>query len=91
MSDGLPLTRKDPHTRFDHSDGVVASTLRSPDGVLAVSVEDVRSGPDSDGYEDDPHIHWRVDGTAGVSKGQNGLEPWLFPVLKYCRAKMRLA
>ena len=81
ISDGLPLTRKDPRTRFDHSDGIVALTLRSPNCALAVSLEDVRSGPGRDGYEDDQHIHWRVDGTAGVTEGQDRSETWLFPAL----------
>jgi len=66
------LTRKDPRTTFDHSDGITVSTLRFPSGVLAVSVEDVWSGPRQDGYKDDQHINWRVDGTKGVAKGTIG-------------------
>ena len=66
------LTRKDPRTRFDHSDGITVSTLRFPSGVLAVSLEDVWSGPRGDGYTDDQHIAWRVDGTEGVAKGTIG-------------------
>src|SRR5438445_340686 len=44
------LTRKDPRTCFDHSDGITVSTLRFPSGVLAVSLEDVWSGPRQEGY-----------------------------------------
>ncbi|RUU27560.1 Gfo/Idh/MocA family oxidoreductase [Mesorhizobium sp. M6A.T.Ce.TU.016.01.1.1] len=66
------LTRKDPRTRFDHSDGITVSTLRFPSGVLAVSLEDVWSGPRQEGYKDDQHINWRVDGTKGVAKGTIG-------------------
>ncbi|WP_287240984.1 Gfo/Idh/MocA family oxidoreductase [Mesorhizobium sp.] len=66
------LTRKDPRTRFDHSDGITVSTMRFPSGVLAVSLEDVWSGPRQDGYRDDQHINWRVDGTKGVAKGTIG-------------------
>ena len=66
------LTRKDPRTTFDHSDGITVSTLRFPSGVLAVSVEDVWSGPRQDGYKDDQHINWRVDGAKGVAKGTIG-------------------
>jgi predicted dehydrogenase len=66
------LTRKDPRTRFDHSDGIIVSTLRFPSGVLAVSLEDVWSGPRQEGYKDDQHINWRVDGTKGVAKGTIG-------------------
>jgi len=66
------LTRKDPRTTFDHSDGITVSTLRFPSGVLAVSLEDVWSGPRQEGYRDDQHITWRVDGTHGVAKGTIG-------------------
>lgn len=66
------LTRKDPRTTFDHSDGITVSTLKFPSGVLAVSVEDVWSGPRQEGYQDDQHINWRVDGTKGVAKGTIG-------------------
>lgn len=66
------LTRQDPRTTFDHSDGIVVSTLNFPSGVLALSLEDVWSGPRAEGYEDDQHIAWRVDGTKGVAKGTIG-------------------
>ena len=65
-------TRTDPRTEFDHSDGITVSTLRFPSGVLAVSLEDVWSGPSQDGYDDDQHITFRVDGTDGVAKGTIG-------------------
>ena len=66
------LTRKDPRTKFEHSDGIVVSTLRFPSGVMAVSLEDVWSGPREPGYRDDQHIGWRVEGTEGVAKGTIG-------------------
>ena len=66
------LTRTDPRTQFPHKDGITVSTLRFPSGVLAVSIEDVWSGPREEGYQDDQHIHWRVDGTMGVAKGTIG-------------------
>lgn len=65
-------SRKDPRTTFDHSDGITVSTLRFGSGVLAVSLEDVWSGPRGEGYKDDQHITWRVDGTEGVAKGTIG-------------------
>ena len=64
--------RKDPRTTFAHSDGITVSTLRFASGVLAVSLEDVWSGPRAAGYADDQHINWRVDGTKGVAKGTIG-------------------
>jgi predicted dehydrogenase len=48
------------------------STLRFPSGVLALSLEDVWSGPREEGYKDDQHINWRVEGTEGVAKGTIG-------------------
>jgi predicted dehydrogenase len=77
------LTRKDPRTTFDHSDGITVSTLRFPSGVLAVSLEDVWSGPRQEGYEDDQHINWRVDGTKGVAKGTIGWPKGVASTLTY--------
>lgn len=66
------LARKDPRTRFSHSDGITVSTLKFPSGLMAVSLEDVWSGPREEGYDDDQSIGWRVEGTAGVAKGTIG-------------------
>lgn len=66
------MTRNDPRTTFDHEDGIVVSTLTFPSGVMALSLEDVWSGPREDGYEDDQHINWRVEGTDGAAKGTIG-------------------
>lgn len=65
-------TRTDPRTGFAHSDGITVSTLRFPSGVLALSLEDVWSGPRAEGYRDDQHITFRVEGTRGVAKGSIG-------------------
>lgn len=65
-------TRKDPRTAFEHSDGLVVSTLQFASGLLALSVEDVWSGPREPGYEDDQHIRWRVEGTLGSAHGTIG-------------------
>lgn len=66
------LTRTDPRTSFSHEDGIVVTTLQFPGGPMAVSLEDVWSGPRQEGYEDDQHITWRVEGTNGVAKGTIG-------------------
>src|SRR5437868_11619665 len=55
------LARRHPRTKFAHSDGRTIPTIRFPSGVLAVSLEDVWSGPRQAGYEDDQHINWRVE------------------------------
>ncbi len=66
------LARKDPRTAFEHSDGITVSTLRFPSGLLAISIEDVWSGPREPGYQDDQHINWRVEGTKGAARGTIG-------------------
>jgi predicted dehydrogenase len=81
------LTRKDPRTTFDHSDGITVSTLRFPSGALAVSLEDVWSGPRQDGYKDDQHITWRVDGTEGVAKGTIGWPTGAASTLTYASTR----
>ncbi len=65
-------TRKDPRTAFEHSDGLVVTTLQYASGLLALSVEDVWSGPRESDYDDDQHIRWRVEGTQGVAHGTIG-------------------
>ena len=81
------LTRKDPRTRFDHSDGITVSTLKFPSGVMAVSLEDVWSGPRQEGYEDDQHIRWRVEGTEGVARGTIGWPTGAASTLSYASAR----
>ncbi|WP_246849399.1 Gfo/Idh/MocA family protein [Rubellimicrobium arenae] len=77
------ITRKDPRTTFEHSDGITVSTLRFPSGVLALSLEDVWSGPREGGYTDDQHIGWRVEGTDGVAKGTIGWPTGAASTLSY--------
>ncbi len=64
--------RKDPRTTFEHKDGITVSTLKFPSGVLAVSLEDVWSGPREEGFDSDIYIKWRVEGTDGVAQGTIG-------------------
>jgi predicted dehydrogenase len=66
------VARTDPRTRFAHRDGITVSTLRFASGLLALSSEDVWHGPRQEGYADDQHIAWRVEGTDGVAKGTVG-------------------
>ena len=66
------VVRADPRTEFEHTDGIVVSTIRFPGDVLALSLEDVWSGPREDGYPSDEYISWRVEGTRGVAKGTIG-------------------
>jgi predicted dehydrogenase len=64
--------RADPRTTFAHTDGITVSTLTFPSGVMAVSLEDVWSGPREEGFESDIYIKWRVEGTEGVAQGTIG-------------------
>jgi predicted dehydrogenase len=66
------VSRQDPRTQFKHKDGIVVSTLKFKNGVLALSLEDVWSGPREEGYDNDIFIAWRVEGTEGVAKGTIG-------------------
>jgi predicted dehydrogenase len=81
------LTRQDPRTKFKHSDGITISTLRFPSGVLALSVEDVWSGPRQEGYKDDQQINWRVEGTTGVARGTIGWPTGATSTLTYASTK----
>jgi predicted dehydrogenase len=75
--------RQDPRTAFAHSDGVTVSTLRFPDNVLAVSMEDVWSGPREEGFDSDIYIKWRVEGTDGVAQGTIGWPTGAPSTLRY--------
>ncbi len=66
------LTRTDPRTQFKHKDGITISTLTFPGGVMAVSMEDVWTGPREEGFDSDIYIKWRVEGTDGVAQGTIG-------------------
>lgn len=80
-------SRTDPRTTFRHSDGITVSTLRFPSGVLALSLEDVWHGPRAEGYADDQHISFRVDGTEGVAKGTIGWPTGAVSTLSYASRK----
>lgn len=81
------LTRKDPRTKFEHSDGITVSTITFLSGVMAVSVDDVWSGPRQEGYTDDQHIKWRVEGTEGVARGTIGWPTGVASTLTYASAR----
>jgi predicted dehydrogenase len=70
--DVFTAARPDPRTKFAHRDGVCASTLRFPSGALAVSLEDVWTGPHEEGFECDIYIKWRMEGTNGLADGTIG-------------------
>lgn len=79
--------RTDPRTRFEHTDGVTVSTLKFPGNVLAVSLEDVWSGPREEGFDSDIYIKWRVEGTDGVAQGTIGWPDGSPSTLSYASKK----
>ena len=81
------LTRKDPRTTFEHKDGITVSTLNFPGGVMAVSMEDVWSGPREEGFDSDIYIKWRVEGTDGVAQGTIGWPDGSPSTLSYASKK----
>jgi len=63
------VARPDPGTRFAHRDGIAASTLRFPGGLIALTLEDVWAGPKGLARQS---ITWRVEGTDGLASGTIG-------------------
>jgi predicted dehydrogenase len=80
-------TRTDPRTTFEHKDGITVSTLRFGSGLLALSLEDVWSGPREEGYDSDVYIAWRVEGTDGVAKGTIGWPTGAVSTLTYASTR----
>ena len=64
--------RPDPRTAFAHTDGITVSTLRFASGALAVTMEDVWTGPREPGFASDTYIKWRLEGTEGLARGTIG-------------------
>lgn len=77
------LTRTDPRTEFAHKGGIVVTNLRFPSGLMALSLEDVRSGSRQEGYADDQFINRRVEGTRGVARGTIGWPSGAASTLSY--------
>ncbi|HEX6015847.1 MAG TPA: Gfo/Idh/MocA family oxidoreductase, partial [Geminicoccaceae bacterium] len=68
-SEIFTAARPDPRTTFPHTDGITVSTLKFPSGLIALSLEDVWSGPHAEGFRSDIYIKWRVEGTDGLAQG----------------------
>lgn len=65
-------TRKDPRTKFKHSDGICAYILEYKSGLRAMSLDDVWAGPAREGAAADIGIHYRIEGTQGMARGTIG-------------------
>jgi len=64
--------RTDPRTKFAHTDGICMYVLEYDDGLRAMSLDDVWTGPAREGAAGDIGIRWRVEGTEGLAKGTIG-------------------
>ncbi|MDB5524454.1 MAG: gfo/Idh/MocA family oxidoreductase [Rhizobium sp.] len=80
-------TRSDPRTTFEHKDGITVSTIKFPNNVLAVSMEDVWAGPREEGFDSEFYIKWRVEGTDGVAHGTIGWPNGAVSTLTYASKK----
>lgn len=79
--------RPDPRTEFEHTDGIVASTITFSGGVIATSLEDVWAGPREEGFDSEFYIKWRVEGTEGVAEGTIGWPNGEASTLTYASTK----
>lgn len=68
----LASTRKDPRTRFPHTDGINLYILEYHSGARASSWDDVWAGPCKEGAAGEIGIKWRIEGTEGLMHGTVG-------------------
>ncbi|MEK6232640.1 MAG: Gfo/Idh/MocA family oxidoreductase [Luteolibacter sp.] len=64
--------RPDPRTTFPHEDGICTYVLEYANGLRAVIIDDVWTGPAQEGCPGDVRIEWRVEGMNGVAIGDIG-------------------
>ena len=64
--------RPDPRTDFPHEDGLCTYILEYADGMRAVIIDDVWTGPAQEGCPGDIRIEWRVEGLDGLAIGDIG-------------------
>ena len=64
--------RPDPRTTFPHEDGICTYILEYANGMRAVIIDDVWTGPAQEGCPGEVRIEWRVEGMNGVAIGDIG-------------------
>lgn len=64
--------RTDPRTQFPHTDGIGLYILEYESGLRGMICDDVWTGPAREGAAEDIGIHYRVEGTEGLAKGEIG-------------------
>lgn len=65
-------TRPDPRTTFPHTDGICTTIFEYDDGLRAVVIDDVWTGPAREGCPGDIRIEWRIEGLDGLAIGDLG-------------------
>lgn len=65
-------TRPDPRTTFPHTDGICTTVFEYDDGLRAVVIDDVWTGPAREGCPGDIRIEWRIEGLDGLAIGDIG-------------------
>ena len=68
----LASTRRDPRTKFPHTDGINLYILEWDSGLRASSWDDVWAGPIKEGATGEAGIRWRIEGTLGLAEGTIG-------------------
>jgi predicted dehydrogenase len=80
--------RPDPRTTFPHQDGICTYILEYANGMRAVIIDDVWTGPAKEGAPADIRIGWRIEGLDGLAIGDIGWckDPYTSPSsMKYGR------
>src|SRR5258707_2747317 len=78
--------RRDPRTRFPHTDGICTYILEYANGLRCVGIDDTWTGPAREGCPGDIHIEWRIEGLNGLAIGDIGWckDPYTTPsTLRY--------
>ncbi|MFV0503848.1 MAG: Gfo/Idh/MocA family protein [Lachnospirales bacterium] len=65
------ICRRDPRTKFQHTDGITQYTFHYSNGLIATSIDDVWAWPEEPCAKDN-YIRWRVEGLKGIAKGDIG-------------------
>ena len=79
-------TRPDPRTEFPHQDGICTSILEWDNGMRAVIIDDVWTGPAREGCPSDLKIECRLEGEQGIAIAEIGWvqDPYTTPsTLRY--------
>lgn len=80
--------RPDPRTVFPHHDGICTYILEYANGMRAVIIDDVWTGPAKEGAPADIRIEWRIEGLDGLAIGDIGWckDPYTSPsAMRYGR------